>query len=62
MHDETQAIIKKHASRKGMMGSQRDKNGTELKNHVDVRISPSFLGGDDALWNFIKKTMKSFYD
>ena len=25
--DETQAVIKKHASRKGMLGSQRDKNG-----------------------------------
>ena len=28
---ETQAVIKKHASRKDMMGSQRDKNGSELK-------------------------------
>ena len=27
---ETQAIIKKHASRKGMLGSQRDKNGQQL--------------------------------
>ena len=34
VHDETQAIIKKHASRKRMMGSQRDKNGTELKNKI----------------------------
>ena len=34
VHDETQAIIKKHASRKVMMGSQRDKNGTELKNKI----------------------------
>ena len=28
--DETQAIIKKHASRKGMLGSARDANGQEL--------------------------------
>lgn len=28
--DETQAIIKKHASRKGMLGSSRDANGQEL--------------------------------
>lgn len=28
--DETQAIIKKHASRKGMLGSARDENGQEL--------------------------------
>ena len=26
-YDETQAVIKKHASRKGMQGSERDKNG-----------------------------------
>ena len=30
VRDETQAIIKKHASRKGMLGSQRDKNGQQL--------------------------------
>ena len=29
-HDETQAIIKKHASRKGLRGGQRDVNGQEL--------------------------------
>lgn len=28
--NETQAIIKKHASRKGMLGSERDANGQEL--------------------------------
>jgi deoxyribodipyrimidine photo-lyase len=28
---ETQAVIKKHASRKGMLGGTRDKNGFELK-------------------------------
>ena len=27
VYDETQAVIKKHASRKGMRGSERDKNG-----------------------------------
>ena len=27
---ETQAIIKKHASRKGMLGGQRDENGQQL--------------------------------
>ena len=29
-HDETQAIIKKHASRKGLRGGKRDVNGQEL--------------------------------
>lgn len=29
-YSETQAVIKKHASRKGMLGSSRDKNGQEL--------------------------------
>ena len=30
VYDETQAVIKKHASRKGMLGSARDINGQEL--------------------------------
>ena len=30
VYDETQAVIKKHASRKGMAGSGRDKNGQQL--------------------------------
>ena len=29
-YSETQAVIKKHASRKGMLGSTRDKNGVEM--------------------------------
>ena len=29
-HDETQAIIKKHASSKGLRGGKRDVNGPEL--------------------------------
>ena len=29
-YDETQAVIKKHASRKGLLGGQRDKNGQQL--------------------------------
>lgn len=31
VHAETQAVIKKHASRKGMLGAARDKNGFETK-------------------------------
>ena len=31
VYAETQAVIKKHASRKGMLGGTRDKNGVEIK-------------------------------
>ncbi|MBC7755778.1 MAG: deoxyribodipyrimidine photo-lyase [Bdellovibrio sp.] len=33
---EKQAVIKKHASRKGMLGSTRDKNGVEINNKKRV--------------------------
>lgn len=39
-YDETQAIIKKHASRKGMMGSQRDEKGRELVKQKGSKKSP----------------------
>lgn len=38
-YDETKAIIKKHASRKGLRGTQRDKNGQELASKTTQKKS-----------------------
>ena len=50
--DETQAVIKKHASRKGMQGSKRDKNSQI--------ISSNRLQKESRLLNVNTKQQKLF--